>query len=311
MRFHPFNFSEADYQAYVEVFNKAHLEVLRSVGEVRHLDKTRARDEALGRLMVEVEGQVVRVAEYDSPRNSPKPGACEVRYRVQPGSEPHIPAMWAFLLHQVQAQQPLELQTHARENWAESGFYLSQGFVEVDRRWVSVLDLAHFDPVPLERPLAGGILLKPLSELPYTEKAFQRAWYNLVLELLGDVPFSEPLVPWAFEVWRQRHLEDPSLLPEGYFVALEGGKMVGLTMLFKPSRPQTLQTGLTGVLPGHRRKGIALALKLRAAEFARAYGARYVRTSNHQANQPMLAINEALGFVKEPATVFLRRELVY
>jgi len=77
-------------------------------------------------------------------------------------------------------------------------------------------------------------------------------------------------------------------------------------MLFKSHRPQTLQTGLTGVRKSHRRKGLALALKLRAAAFAKAYGARYIRTSNHQANRSMLAINEAMGFVKELATVWLR-----
>jgi GNAT superfamily N-acetyltransferase len=310
MRFRPFDFSEADYRAYVEVFNQAHLEALRSVGEVQHLDKTRARDEALGRFMVELEGQVVGVVEYESPRNAPKAHAYEVRYGVQAGLEAMIPAIWAYLMEQVSRLQPKELQAQARENRAEYGFYLSQGFVEVVRSWVSVLDLADFDPAPLSRPLARGIELKPLSELPYTQEAFQRVCYHLELELLRDVPFSEPLVPWEFEVWQQRHVQDPSLLPEGYFVALEDGNMVGLTMLFKSSRPQTLQTGLTGVLPGHRRKGIALALKLRAAEFARAYGARYIRTSNHQANQPMLAINELLGFAREAASVFLRKKLV-
>jgi GNAT superfamily N-acetyltransferase len=294
----------------VEVLNQTHPEVLRSVGEVQHLDKTRARDEVLGRFMVELEGQAVGVAEYESPRNAPKAHAYEVRYGVQPGLEGMVPALWALLMEQVSRLKPKELQTQARENWPEYGFYLSQGFVEVDRRWDSVLDLADFDPTPLSRPLARGIELKPLSELPYTQDIFQRAWYDLELKLLRDVPFSEPLVPWAFEVWQQRHVEDPNLLPEGYFMALEGEKMLGLTMLFKSSRPQTLQTGLTGVLPGHRRQGIALALKLRAAKFARAYGARYIRTSNHQINRPMLSINESLGFVREAATVFLRREFM-
>ncbi len=305
MQIHPFDFSKTAYKAYVDVFNAAHLEVARAVADVQHLDKTRGSDEILGRWLVEVGGLVVGLVEYESPRNSPKPDAYEVRYRVRPGFEGHVPTMWAFLMDKVLRLNPKELQTHGREDWEEYRFYLTQGFAEVDRRWDSALDLSSFDPAPLERSLAKDIQIKPLSELPYREEAFQRAWYDLEIELLRDVPFSEPLVPWTFEVWRQRHVEDPNLLPEGYFVALESEQMVGLTMLFKSNRPQTLQTGLTGVLKSHRRKGLALALKLQAAEFAKAYGARYIRTSNHQVNHPMLAINEAMGFVKEPATVFL------
>ncbi|MCX7783862.1 MAG: GNAT family N-acetyltransferase [Meiothermus sp.] len=307
MPIRPFDFSEADYQAYVDVFNAAHPEVARAVADVQHMDKTRG-SEVLGRWLVEVGGRIAGVIEYESPRNSPKPDTYEVGYRVRPGFEARVGAMWAFLMNEVSRLNPKELQTHGREDWEEYRFYLTQGFVEVDRRWDSVLDLSRFDPTPLKRPLAKDIQIKPLNKLPYSEESFQRAWYDLEIELLRDVPFSEPLVPWAFEVWQQRHVKDPNLLPEGYFVALEGEQMVGLTMLFKSSRPQTLQTGLTGVLQSYRRKGIALALKLRAAEFARAYGAKYIRTSNHQINRPMLAINEAMGFVKEPATVFLRKD---
>lgn len=308
MIFRPFDFSDADYQAYVDIFNAAHPEVARAVADVQHLDNTRAKDEVLGRFMVEIEGRVIGIAEYESPRNIPKAHAYEVCYCVQPGLEARVPAVWAFLIKEISRLEPIELQTHAKENWVEYRFYLTQGFVEVDRRWDSVLDLSRFDPAPLKRPLAQGIQLKPLSEMPFMEEYFQRAWYDLEIELLRDVPFSEPLVPWAFEVWQQRHVKDPNLLPEGYFFALEGEQMVGLTMLFKSSRPQTLQTGLTGVFRSHRRKGIALALKLRAAAFAQEYGVRYIRTSNHQINRPMLAINEALGFAKEPATVFLRKD---
>jgi GNAT superfamily N-acetyltransferase len=182
----------------------------------------------------------------------------------------------------------------------------AQGFTEVERRWQSVLDLATFDPTPLARPLPPGIALASLSELPWQEEGFQRALYELEIELLGDVPAAEPITPWPFEVRQKRTLEDPNLLPKGFFLALEGERLVEVSMLFKSHRPQTLQTGLTGVRKSHRRKGLALALKLRAAAFAKAYGARYIRTSNHQANRPMLAINEAMGFVKEPATVWLR-----
>ncbi|ADH61993.1 hypothetical protein Mesil_0045 [Allomeiothermus silvanus DSM 9946] len=38
-------------------------------------------------------------------------------------------------------------------------------------------------------------------------------------------------------------------------------------------------------------------------------GVRYLRTNNHSVNRPMLAINEAMGFVKEPAFVTLIQEI--
>ncbi len=306
MKIRPFDFSKADYQAFAAVREAAHPEAPLNIAQAEHLDRTRSQSDVLQRFLVEQDSRVVGVLEYATPYYDPKPGALEVRYHLRPEAQAQQSKLWSFLLLQVAPYQPRELQAQVREDWPEFGFLLAQGFEEVERKWESVLDLSSFDPGPLPRPLPPGIVLKPLSMLPWREEAFQRALYRLEIELLGDVPSTEPITPWPFEVWQQRSMEDPNLLPEGFFVALEGQEMVGLTMLFKSSRPQTLQTGLTGVKRSHRRKGIALALKLRAAAFAQAYGVRYIRTSNHQINRPMLAINEALGFVKEPAMVFLR-----
>ena len=61
-----------------------------------------------------------------------------------------------------------------------------------------------------------------------------------------------------------------------------------------------LHVGMTGTRRAYRRKGLALALKLRTMEFAKANGVKELRTGNESNNRAMLAINEAMGFVKQP-----------
>lgn len=307
MQIRPFNFSDNDYQAYIEVFNAAHAEAAHSVADLLHRDQSRTKDDVLGRFLAEVEGRVVGLVEYETSFDDPKPGVLEVRYRIHPEFKAQASALWDYLMGEIDKVKPYELKTNAREDWDECRFYLNQGFEEEDRSWISTLDVFSFDPTPFQRPLAEGIRIQTLSELPYHEADLQHQLFILEEALIADVPSLEPMAPWPFEVWYERSFQDPNLLPEGYFVALDGAQPVGLSQLKKSSRPQTLQTGLTGVLPTYRRKGIALALKLRAADFAKQYGARYIRTGNHQINRPMLAINEAMGFEKESAVVLLRK----
>jgi hypothetical protein len=46
-----------------------------------------------------------------------------------------------------------------------------------------------------------------------------------------------------------------------------------------------------------------MALKLRTVRHAQAMGVDHIKTWNDQRNRPMLAINEAMGFEKQPAWV--------
>jgi len=69
-----------------------------------------------------------------------------------------------------------------------------------------------------------------------------------------------------------------------------------------------LRTGVTGVRREYRRRNIALALKVRALEFGKSQGYRQVITENEINNQGMIAINDRLGFVKNPAWLhYLKR----
>lgn len=51
-----------------------------------------------------------------------------------------------------------------------------------------------------------------------------------------------------------------------------------------------------------------MALKLKTIEYARAHGYDVIKTWNDSSNVGMLAINEKLGFVRQPAWITFVKE---
>jgi GNAT superfamily N-acetyltransferase len=180
------------------------------------------------------------------------------------------------------------------------------------RGWESRLEVAAFDPsrfqAQQEQFAEGQIQIRTLAELA-NDSDRDRKLYELETELDQDVPTTDTLTPRPFEEWQKRSFENPWLLPDAWFIALDGDQYVGYSCLYRSQSGPRLETGLTGVLRPSRRRGIALALKLRALEYARAVGSPEIRTWNATTNQGMLAINGALGFVRQPAWIDYEKRL--
>ena len=307
------DFETRDYPALAAFLTRLHPEDPRDQGMLRRFDAGRLAGEHHARTLAWKGEALVGVAETERSRQFTKPGWYGLHVHTAD------PALRGALLERgletLRPLSPTVLHTSVGELWPEFGWLLEQDWREHERMWLSRLDLSTFQPEAfgerLYRSRATGLQVRNLTELGWDgSEAMQRRKYELTVQLLADVPSTDPVIPWPFELWRDRVLGHPDFTPDGPLIAVAGGEWLGLTELYLPRReaPGTLHQGLTGVRREWREKGVAWALKLTAAARAKAQGWRAVRTGNHTVNREMLGINAAMGFVRGPARVALVRE---
>jgi ribosomal protein S18 acetylase RimI-like enzyme len=134
--------------------------------------------------------------------------------------------------------------------------------------------------------------------------------YRATVQIWRDMPH-EPHVGWedpSPETFSRGIFERPGVLLDGYFVARDGERIVGLSYLAR--RPDgDAEVGDTGVLRDYRRRGIARALKMMVTRYATDNGIERVHTDNRADNEGMLAINRELGFVPGEQIVIFEKTL--
>ena len=143
------------------------------------------------------------------------------------------------------------------------------------------------------RLAAQGVRLLTLADDEDPER--YRQLYELDAEGDQDVPSTVPYVPRSFEAF-MKWFDDPSLHADRLWIAREGGRIVGLSVLAYPPIRGHVSTEWTTTLRSVRRRGIARALKLETLAQALALGIERVRTDNDSENAPILHINEKLGY---------------
>jgi GNAT superfamily N-acetyltransferase len=184
------------------------------------------------------------------------------------------------------------------------GFLQRRGYEVVTRAQESELTIADSDVTAVDPP--PGVQITTLA----AEPDLARAAYEVALEAIPDAPGEEEHTTPDYETWRALDIDRADGVPDGQFVALAGGQVVGYAFLAVPlSQPDTGWHLMTATRRAWRGRGVAGALKRATVLYAREHGLRRLRTENEERNAPMLAINRRMGYRPTPAWLGLRGPL--
>jgi mycothiol synthase len=172
------------------------------------------------------------------------------------------------------------------------------GFREVDRdvEQVRAVGDEAWPAVP------EGTELISVAERP---ELFARIYHELAREALQDLALDRP-IQVSLEDWEREWLT----WPEGSFVALAGGEIVGCAGLVKDEdHPERAENSLTAVRRDWRRRGLASTLKRAVLAWAAENGIREIYTWTQRGNEGMRAANEKLGYVTRNVSIRVRGPL--
>lgn len=313
----PFQPNDAEYEAMHLVETAVYPENAASIAETKHGDAIRPPDQFFQRWVAVEDGRLVAFGSVTQPPQYSEPGRFRIHIIVHPDVESRgvgtavYDQIWQTL--QNHPVQPTALEAACYEHHEQAlRFLQKRGFQQVMRWVITRLDVPTFDPAPYEALFtilaAQGIDIITLPQLQQQDPQWLEKLYKLGIQLMQDVPLPYTTKEVTPDHFRQRIVEKPNALHEGWMVALNKGEVIGDSTLESCSKLGILTTGFTGVLRSYRQRGLATALKVRTIEYAKANGYQAIRTGNEE-NNPMLALNKKLGFVEITARLAFEKRL--
>jgi GNAT superfamily N-acetyltransferase len=222
-------------------------------------------------------------------------------------------ALYDEALQFAQTNGAIHLSSQVSESQPEGLRFAQQRNFTIERReFESILPLRSFDERAFEGVIeaveATGIRFLSLADLGDTPENRQKLYaINRATSL--DIPGSDGSFP-SFEQSSNWLFPAPWFRAEGQLLALDDDNFVGYCSIGYFKETNSMYNFMTGVDRAYRGHKIALALKLLAIRFAKAYGAAYIRTNNDSQNEPMLAINHKLGYQPQSGVLQLVANII-
>lgn len=303
-------FAERDYSALARIWRICEAEPVDA-------DVLRARDARWDWSRYE-KVRIVAVDEEDAPlgygelRHEPSrfdPRRYFIRLGVDPAKRRRGigTALWDALAAELDERSARYADLWTRDHTACAAFVARRGFREVARSYAQVCAVATA-PLPTiaarERLAGSGVRIVSLASLAASDPDALAKAHELHTASRVDQPTVGRVTAQPFADWKAYNLDDPLALPDAYLVALADGRYVGQTTARRAAgADDVLEIGVTGVLPDHRRRGIARALKLELHEYARANGYAELHTRTMKDNRAMVDLNTSLGYAIVESTV--------
>ncbi|MEV0651206.1 GNAT family N-acetyltransferase [Phytomonospora sp. NPDC050363] len=288
----------ADRESMAEVYRSCHPALLVSAASIAHASVAYG-DEGIAEFVAEREGRVVGVASSWRDPWSPEEGAAALDVAVRPESRRR--GVGALLMARAEQHHAEIGGRVARGNAAEEAglaFAAKHGFATGRIARVSRCSLDEL-PARVEAPADVEVVsLSSVEDL--------RVLYETDSLAARDIPGDHPIVPFSFEHWKARLLDDPRLDHELSTICVVEGTVTAMAYLQRVG--DRVHSSYTGAHPGFRGRGHATLVKSHALHAARSAGATEAFTSNDATNAPMLAVNARLGYRPFLERTALRRE---
>jgi mycothiol synthase len=312
-------FTDDDYPSWVAGSNLCYPDYPWSVEEARHQDEKWDHSRFFKtRIVAEEDGRIVGSVDVNHRPSRFHPDRYGVDVWVLPDCRRrgHGGALHGAAVTVLRERKALAATSGVKESMTDGvEFTKKRGWVEVKRDWESRLVVAGFDfgrfAGATERVTGQGVRISTYAEELARDVDAPHKAFELTDLCRRDVPAMDAPTDITFDEWRQDWIDSPSFLADAFFVAIDGqGQWLGMSNLQRSIEdPSFIWQGLTGVRREVRGTGLAMALKLETVRYAQRLGVDHIKTWNDQRNRPMLAINEAMGFAKQPAWLGLELRL--